>query len=421
MGENEKKYIIPEFGPLRGIKVLTAGSIVAMPHAANMMADFGAEVIQIERPKVGDTYRGMAPFAETNGKKVSTSWAQDARNRLSFTLHLDLDIPEIQEIFFALIRQADIFMENLVWLEKYGIKDEVLLEINPRLIIVHVSGYGNSQFGGNPEICQRASYDIIGQAYSGFLHLNGDQEPSVPLVAKPWVNDYISALHAVFGALAAYTYAQKTGNGQAVDIAQFEANARIMSDTFVSFTEANVLRTRTGIKAAAFQPYGLFRDQYGDYVAIAAFGTAVYGRFIEALELDAQYFNFQDCASSLQAVTSTKGKELDARIAQWTASRCAQDITQHLARFKVPCSKVNTAADIVNDPHWLARGDFIEYEDQTLQKTIKALGIVPKFQKTPGKVWRGAPALGQDTKTILTHLLGYTDEQIETLKEQGLI
>ncbi|GBG56627.1 CoA transferase [Sporomusaceae bacterium FL31] len=100
MGETEKKFIIPEFGPLRGINVLTSGTLVAMPHARNMMADFGAEVIQIERPKVGDTYRSMAPFVETNGKKVSTSWGQDACNRLSFfTLHLDLDIPEIQEIF----------------------------------------------------------------------------------------------------------------------------------------------------------------------------------------------------------------------------------------------------------------------------------------------------------------------------------
>jgi len=421
MSENKKRFIIPEFGPLAGVKIVTAGTIVAMPHAANMMADFGAEVIHIERPKVGDTYRGLAPFAESSGKKVSTSWAQDARNRLSITLNLDLKIPEIKEIFLGLIKQADIFMESLVWLDKYEISDEMLLEVNPKLVIVHISGYGRPQFGGIPEVCDRASYDMIGQAYSGFLYLNGDKEPSVPMVTKPWTNDYISALHAVFGALTGYIYAQKTGKGQAIDIAQFEANARIMSDTFVSFTEAGILRTRTGAKAAAFQPYGLFQDQNGEYVAIGAFGPAVYARFIKALELDSDYFNFKDCAASVKAVSSEKGQELDRITTEWIANRSAQEVVERMAQFKVPCAKVNTAQDVVTDPHWLDRGDFVEYEDQTLQKTITALGIIPKFKETPGKVWRGAPTLGQDTETILTKLLDYSDAQIEELKAKGLI
>ncbi len=417
----KKNYLVPQFGPLEGVRVISSGSIVAMPHAANMMADFGAEVIHIERPGYGDTYRVLAPFAEYGGKKVSTSWAQDARNRLSLSLELDLSIPEVKDIFMGLIKEADIFMENMVWLEKYGISDQMLMEANPKLVIVHVSGYGRPQFGGIPEVCDRASYDMIGQAYSGFMHLNGEKEPSSPMLTKPWTNDYISAMYAVFGALSAYIYAQKTGKGQVVDVAQFEANARILSDTFVSWTEAGVLRTRAGVKAAAFQPYGLFISKDDRYVAIGAFGPGVYKRFIKALGLDEEYYNFKDCASSVEAVSSEKGRELDRKTIEWVGDRTGDEVVEHMARYKVPCTIVYTAEDAVRDEHWNSRGDFIEYEDQTLRKKIKAFGIVPKFSETPGKVWRGAPDLGQDTEQILTKILGYSKDEINALKGKGII
>jgi crotonobetainyl-CoA:carnitine CoA-transferase CaiB-like acyl-CoA transferase len=413
--------LIPEFGPLSGIKVLSLGSIVAMPNAANTMADFGAELIHIERPKFGDTYRVLAPFAESNGNKVSTSWAQDARNRISLTLETDLSKPEIKEIFMSLIKRADIFMENVVWTEKYGISDEMLMEANPKLVIVHVSGYGRPQFGGDPEVCDRASYDMIGQAQSGWMHLQGDKEPSMPQVAKPWANDYVSSLYALFGALAAYINAQKTGKGQVVDVAQFEAMGRIMSDTFVSYTEAGIMRTRTGVKPAAFQPYGLFTSKDDRYVAVGAFGPGVYKRFIKAAGFDTEYYNFKDCASSVAAVSSEKGRDLDAKTTEWVKSRTADECVEHMAKFKVPCTAVYTAEDAVNDPHWNDRGNFVEYEDQTLKKKIKAFGIVPKMSETPGQVWRGAPTVGQDTDQILTEILGYSKEKIEDLKEKGYV
>lgn len=416
-----RSSIIPEFGPLAGVRVIGAGSIVAMPHAANMLADFGAEVIHIERPGVGDTFRGLGPFAVHEGSKVSTSWAQDARNRLSLSLNLDLNIPEVKELFLGLIKETDIFMENLVWLEKYGISDELLLEANPRLVIVHVSGNGRPQFGGIPEVCDRASYDMIGQAYSGFLSLNGDADRA-PTIAKPWVNDYQSALTAVFAALVGYINVQKTGKGQAIDVAQFESGARLLADTFVSHTEANVTRARTGAsKADAFQPYGLFQDKQGDYVAIGAFGPGVYKRFLKAVGLDLEYYNFKDCASSAAAVASEKGQELDRTTVEWVAARSANEVVEVMAKAKVGCSKVYTAADAVVDPHWIDRGDIIEYEDQTLKKNIKAFGIVPKFSDTPGQVWRGAPTIGQDTTGILSEILGYTPEKIEDLRAKGFI
>jgi crotonobetainyl-CoA:carnitine CoA-transferase CaiB-like acyl-CoA transferase len=417
----ERKKLIPDFGPLKKVRVLCSGSIVAMPHAANLMADFGAEVINIERPGSGDTYRGLAPFAKNGDKRVSTSWAQDARNRMSLTMNLNLNIPEIKEIFMALIKDSDIYMENLVWLEKYGIKDEDLLATNPKLVIVHISGYGRPQFGGDPKICNRASYDMIGQAYSSYMHLNGDFEPAPPMLTKPWTNDYISALTAVFGALSAYICAQQTGKGQVVDVAQFEAMGRILSDTIVSYTEAGILKSRSGTNATAFQPYGLFKSKDDRWVAIGAFGPGVYTRFIKAISLDPEYYTFKECASSPQAVSSPKGQELAEKSKQWCLERDACEIEEIINNAKVGCSTVMTAADAVKDPHWLDREDIIEYKDETLGKTIKAFGFTPKFSDTPGKVWRGAPAVGQDNEAILKNLLGYDDTKIAQLRDKQLI
>ena len=416
-----RKTIIPQFGPLAGVRVVCAGSIIAMPHAAAMLGDFGAEIIHIERPGVGDTYRGLGPFAESDGKKVSASWAQDGRNKLSMSLELDLGIPEVKEVFLALLKEADIFMENLVWLDKYGINDEMMLETNPRLVIVHVSGYGRPQFGGVPDVCDRASYDMIGQAASGFMFLNGDKDRP-PAITKPWLNDYQSALTAAFGAMVGYINAQKTGRGQAIDVAQFEAGARVMSDTFVSYTGAGITRARTqSSKADAFQPYGLFQDKNGEYLVVGAFGPGVYNRFIKAVGFDAEYFNYKDCAAGVPAVSSEKGQELHRKIVEWMSARTADEVVTILSQAKVGCNKVYNASDAVKDPHWLDRGDIVEYEDQTLGKTIKAFGVVPKFEKTPGKIWRGAPSLGQDTESILKQVLGFSPEKIRALKDKNYI
>lgn len=178
---SERKHIVPEYGPFAGMRIIDTGSLIAMPFAATLLAGFGAEVIHIERPGVGDTLRVLAPFAKEDGKVVSTSWAQDGRNKLSLSLELNLKHPEVKELFYGLIKEADVFMENMVWLEKLAIRDEDLLEVNPRLIIAHISGYGNPAFGGLPEYCDRASYDMIGQAFYGWMGLNGERggEPVV--------------------------------------------------------------------------------------------------------------------------------------------------------------------------------------------------------------------------------------------------
>lgn len=416
----DRKFIIPEFGPFAGMRVVCSGSLIAMPVAATMLADFGAEVIQIERPGVGDTLRMLAPFAEVNGKKVSTAWAQNSRNKLAMSLELNLKHEEVKEIFFGLIKEADIFMENMVWLDKLGIYDEDLLKVNPKLVIAHVSGMGHKEFGGIPEVCNRASYDMIGQAFSGWLYLQGDPDRD-PAIAKPYTNDYVSAFATLFGALSGYISAQKTGKGQVVDIAQFEAMAQYMCGTYTSYTMGNQIAERTGNKNPAFQPYNLFKSKDGFLVALGAFGPGVYKRCIPAMGLDLEYYSYADCSSGTEAVASEKGRELNEKVIEFCAAHDALELEKIFEKARVPCATVNTAKSAVENEHFKSRNDWITYRDQTVDEDITAFGIAPKMSETPGQVWRGAPSMGQDTESILKEILGYDDSKIAELKDKKLI
>ena len=417
---SDRMFIIPEFGPLAGMRIIDSGSLIAMPFAATMLADFGAEVIHIERPGVGDTLRLMAPFATVNGKKVSTAWAQDARNKLSMTLELNLQHEEVKEIFYGLIKEADVFMENMVWLEKLGIYDEELLKVNPKLVIVHVSGLGHKEFGGVPSVCNRASYDMIGQAFSGWLYLQGDPDRD-PSVSKPYTNDFVSAFAVLFGTLSAYINVQKTGRGQVVDVAQFEAMAQYMCGTYTSYTMAGKISERSGNASPAFQPYNIFKSKDGFLVALGAFGPGVYKRFIQGAGFDLDYFNYEDCSSGIEAVASPKGRELDRKVNEWCASLTAAEIERKMEEARVPCATLNTAKSAFENEHFKSRNDWIKYEDQTVETEITAFGIAPKMSETPGKVWRGAPKLGQDTENVLKTILGYDDAKSSSLQEKGLI
>ena len=417
---SDRKFIIPEYGPFAGMRAVCAGTLLAMPFAATMLADFGVEVIQIERPGVGDTQRLLAPFAELNGKVVSAAWAQESRNKLAMTLELNLKHEEVREIFYGLIREADIFMENMVWMDKLGVYDEELLKVNPKLVIVHVSGMGHKEFGGLPNVCNRASYDMIGQAFSGWLNLQGDPDRP-PVIAKPYLNDYVSAFSALFAALSGYIYAQKTGEGQVVDVAQFEAMAKCMSSTYTAYTLLGTVTERTGNASPSFQPYDIFLSRDGFYVALGAFGPGVYNRCIPAMGLDLDYFNYKDCSYDAEALSSPKGRELNAAVTAWCASHDAQEIESIMEAARVPCSRVNTAKSAYENEHFRSRGDWIKYEDQTTGAEVEAFGIAPKMSKTPGRVWRGAPSMGQDTENILKTILGYDDAKIAELREKKLI
>jgi crotonobetainyl-CoA:carnitine CoA-transferase CaiB-like acyl-CoA transferase len=409
----------PSFGPLSGIRVLSASSVVAGPFIGTLLADHGAELIHIENVG-GETHREVGPFLETDGKRVGAEYAATVRNRLDIALNLRSE--EGKEIFYGLIKQSDIFVENLVWLEeKFGIADEQMLKVNPRIVIVHVSGYGKPKFGGDPEKCSRASYDIIAQAYSGWS--KAFMAPKDDVIRIPFYTaDYITALFGAVGALAAYIHAQKTGKGQIVDVAQFETVARVLEYYYSLYFNLDGYADWRGYekKHPNTQPYGLYRAKDG-WIALGAVGPNVYGRFLEALakltEINPEDFPYEEC----QSRESPKGSKLDKIVSECLMRYTREELENHFSKWRVPCSRVSTPEDVIKDDHWLQRGNIVEVLEMTTGKVIKQMGVAPKFSKTSGKVWRGVPRIGEDTVRILKELLELSDKEIAGLKEKGVI
>jgi crotonobetainyl-CoA:carnitine CoA-transferase CaiB-like acyl-CoA transferase len=413
----------PAYGPLSGIRVLVAGSIVASPTVGTLLGDLGAEVIHVERPGTGDTMRSIPPFYEANGKKIGGEFVCVRRNELSAALDIRSD--EGRKIFYELIKQSDIFVESLVWLEeRYRIRDADIFAANPKISIVHVSGYGRPEFGGDPEKCKRGSYDIISQAYSGWCRLASTPEYEVyrlPLYA----GDYVTALFGVIGALAAYIHAQKTGEGQVVDAAQFEANARIIEMYHTMYYNLGILREGEGVyRVFNQQPYGLYKAKDG-WVAIGAVESLAYQRFIKALShatgINSEDFPYEECSGTPEAINSSKGRELDRILGEYLKTHTREETEEYFNKYNVPCSMVSTPDDILKDEHWLKRGDIVEVLDLTTETFVKQIGIVPKFSKTPGKIWKGVSKLGEDTKEVLKRLVGLSEEKLKQLKEKGVI
>ena len=411
----------PVFGPLSGIRVLLNGTVVAAPFTATMMSDFGAEVIALERPKMGgDPARHQQPQIKEGDKSISGAWMQNARNKLSFTLETNLNLPESKEIFLSLIKNSDVWIENMVWIDKLGITDEMLMEVNPKLIICHINGYGTPKFGGDPRQMKRPAYDPLGQSESGWALLQGwpDREP---YYAQQYVGDYLIALMAVNGILMAYMNAQKTGKGQIVETSLVEGWMRIMDDNFTLWTEKKFLKQRQGIKQKTYQPGGVFPTQDGKYVNLGSYGKTAYYKILKGFGIDAEKFTYEKAGGSAEAVASPLGQELDGIFAKFFMEHTAQEAVDICIDNKIGAAVVKSAEDAYNDQHWHMRGDWVKYTDQTLNREVEAFGIIPKMSETPGKIWRGAPALGQDTERILTDLLDYSASEIEALKGKGVI
>jgi crotonobetainyl-CoA:carnitine CoA-transferase CaiB-like acyl-CoA transferase len=408
----------PSFGPLSGIRVLSAGSIIAGPFVATLLADYGAELIHIENVD-GEAWRYVGLYLEAKGKKMGAEYTASVRNRLVIALSLEFE--EGKEIFYELINQSDIFVENMVWLkEKFGISDEEMLRVNPKIVIVHVSGYGKPEFGGNPEKCSRGSYDLTAQAYSGWN--KAFMAPLDDVIKIPfYAGDYITALFGAVGALAAYIHAQKTGEGQVVDVTQFESMARVLEMYYGLYYNLGYLDWRGYEKRHPFtQPYGLFRAKDG-WVALGAVGPNVYRRFLEALseltKINPDEFPYEET----QVRDSPKGKKLDKIITECLMKYSREELEGHFSKWRIPCSRVSTPEDIIKDEHWIQREDLTDVLEMTTGKIIKQMGVVPKFSKTPGKVWRGPSRIGEDTVRVLKELLELSDEEIAFLKSKGII
>ena len=409
--------LVPEqFGPLQGVRILSTGTIVAQPFAASLAADMGAEVIHVERPKEGDIWRQLGrpiPLPGEDGGTASTTWVQEHRN--TFCVTLDMSTAEGKDLFLQLVSHADIWMESSKagTYDRWGLDDETVLATNPALVITHVSGYGQT---GHPDYLGRASYDVVGQAFGGMMHLNGSPDPEPPLSAAPLSADYITALYCLWPSLAGYIHAQRTGRGQVIDLAQYEAIHHILSGTMTAYYELGIVRERAGHKGYRVQPLGAYRASDG-WVIIAAVGT-VFDKVCSILGLDSSEPKWRLAATE---AASVEGVEFDAILSGWVEERTVQEVEEIMNASQVACCPIMSARDMAENPHYRARELHIEWDDVQLGRKVKGVGFTPKFSETPGKVWRGSVSLGHDNDLIYGHYLGLRPDELEELRETGTI
>ena len=410
-----ESLVSAKFGPLQGVKIVSTGTLIAQPFAAELAAEMGAEVIQIERPGPGDVgWRNIGIRIPTKDGKsaVATSWIQERRN--VFCISLDLSKSRGREVFLKLIERADIWMESSRpgTYPKSNLDDASVWKINPKLVITHVSGFGQT---GDPDYVHRASYDVVGQAAAGMMYQTGFPDPTPPTRAAPWTGDYITALFAMWSSLAGLTYARETGKGQSIDVAQYEAIHKTMGGTMLEYFQNGIVRERSGNRAQGFQPLDSFQASDG-WVVMGALGD-VYGRLLGVIGLDAADPKWETARTQLESV---EGIEFDAILRGWISERTVKEVVAAMAEGNVPCSPIMSSKDIAEDSQYRAREVHVEWEDGQVGK-VKGIGVVPKFSLTPGKIVRGSVAVGGDNDRVYRDLLGISADEIESMRREKVI
>lgn len=391
--------------PLAGLKVIEMGQLIAGPFAAKTLADFGADVVKIEPPKVGDALRKWRLLKDG----TSVWWQVQSRNKRS--LSLDLRQTEAQDIVRTLVTEADILIENFRpgTLEGWGLDPEKLLLLNPRLIILRISGYG--QTGPYRD---KPGFGVVAEAMGGLRHLTA--EPGrVPVRVGVSIGDTLASLHGVIGILLALQERQRSGKGQVIDIALYEAVFNCMESLLPEYSAFGEVRQAAGSALPGIAPTNAYLCGDGGYVLIAGNGDSIFKRLMKAIGRN-------DFASDPQ-LENNEGRvkrvvELDAAIGEWAKTLSTDQALEILDAVSVPASRIYTVADIANDPHYKARENI-----QTIQmqdgSSLQVPGILPKLSRTPGSIKTLAPNIGQNTDEILQEI-GLDHNQIASLKQRGI-
>lgn len=392
-------------GPLKGIRVLELCNTFAGPACGRMFADFGAEVIKVEPPE-GDPVRQMGNFHEG----VSLQAISIQRGKRSIVL--DLKNPQGKQVLRDLLRDADVLIENNRpgVMERLGFGWDAVHAINPRVVMVRISGYG--QTGPN---ANRPGYGAICDAFSGVRELTGDPDRPPSRVALA-TTDYLTAVYSAFGAMMALFHRQHSGQGQLVDAALYETSFSMMEGAVPAFDKLGLVPTRQGPNLPNVAPNSLYPTSDG-YVLIAANNGPTWERLARAIErldllADARFESVYQRGQNAAA--------LDVLIAHWTRAHTGPEVEAIMLRHEVPCSRVFTMADVFRDPHFAARNMLLDVPHPVLGST-RQQGIVPKLSDTPGSVRWSGPEIGADSTHVLSEVLGYSASAIQDLIDAGAV
>jgi formyl-CoA transferase len=400
----------PSGGPLAGLKVIELGQLIAGPFAAKTLGDFGADVIKIEPPGAGDPLRRWRLLQDG----TSVWWQVQSRNKRSVAL--DLRDPDAQDVVRRLVAEADVLIENFRpgAMEGWGLGPDTLRALNPRLVMLRISGYG--QTGPYRD---KPGFGVVAEAMGGLRHLTG--EPGqVPVRVGVSIGDTLAALHGVIGVLLALRHRDQAGTGQVVDVALYEAVFNCMESLLPEYSAFGAVREAAGSALPGIAPSNAYACRGDDgtpaYVLIAGNGDSIFRRLMTAIgraDLAADPL-LADNAGRVARVA-----EIDAAIGAWSATRSVAEALGTLDGAGVPAGRIYTVADIAADPHYRARG-MIQRIETADGHSLEVPGVVPRLSDTPGGHRRAAPALGADTEAVLREA-GLTDTQIRALLERGVV
>ncbi|GAA2072021.1 CaiB/BaiF CoA transferase family protein [Actinomadura alba] len=398
------------YGPLQGVRVLELGNFIAAPTAGRLLAEFGAEVIKVERPHTGDELRRW----RLHGGDTSLLWRVMGRNKKSVTL--DLRHPRGREIALELARRSDVVLENFRpgTLELWGLGPDRLRTVNPGIVLVRISGYG--QTGPYRDL---PGFGGVAEAIGGLRHLTGEPDRPPTRVGVS-LADSVAGLYAVIGALMGLRQRARRGTGEVVDVALYEAVYSLMESLTPDFDAFGVVRGPTGSSLPGIAPSNTYRCADGGHVVISGNSDAIFKRLMRLIDRD-------DLATDPRLSDNT-GRvahvdELDDVIGQWARENRQEDVLRKLKGAEVPCGPIFTAADIAKDPHYQARGMLQRQSvriDAEEEADVMFPGIVPKLERAPGRTeWLG-PELGAHTAAVLGEI-GLGADALTDLREEGVI
>jgi succinyl-CoA:(S)-malate CoA-transferase subunit A len=395
---------------MTGVRVLDVGTFLAGPHAASILGEFGAEVLKIEHPIAGDPMRRFG--TPTPRHDATLAWLTEGRNKKSVTI--DLRQHEGVEVFLKLVAKSDVLIENFRpgTMEEWGLGWPVLSAANAGLVMLRVSGYGQTG-----PYRRRSGFAHIAHAFGGLSYLAGfpGETPVVPGTAP--LGDYVSSLYGAIGIMLALRQRDKTGRGQVIDIGIYEAVFRQLDEIAGAYGMFGKVREREGAGSFIAVPHGHFRTKDDKWVAIACTTDKMFQRLAEAMEKP-------ELASD--GLYGEQSKRLAARdlvnemVVEWVGALSRDDVMQVCLEKQVPIGKVNSIADIFDDEHFQARANLARVEAEGIGEVVVP-GVLPTLSETPGRITNLGPTLGNATYEVLRDLLGISAEQIEQMRKKKII
>ena len=396
----------PGAGPLKGLRAIELGSTVAGPFCARLLADFGADVIKLEQID-GDAVRYMGK------RKAGRSLYAASILRGKRIVSLDLRMDQGQALARRFCETADILVENFKpgALERWGLGYDGLAEVNPGLILVRISG-----FGQDGPYARKPGYGVVCEAVSGLREITGDPDRPPPRVATS-LTDYIAGLYGAFGAVMAVLDRHRTGRGQVVDTALYEGSFSFMEPHIPAFQQLGHVAQRAGPRLPDNTPNNLYPTRDGRHIQIVAITNSHFGRLLEVM---GKSDLAGDACFSTPVARSQNADAVDAMIGDWTRTHDLADVERLLDASGLPSARIYTVADIFADPHFRHREMLVDVEDETLGP-VTVPGVVPKLSANPGAVRWAGRGNGDDTRAVLAGELGLSDAEIETLARDGVI